>query len=225
LVTHKSGSTALQHTMRETFMRTISGLFDSHADATAALDALVAAGFPRDDISIVANNWDGALADQATNDVQESTVDGIGTGAGLGAALGGAGGLLAGLGALVIPGLGPVVAGGWLLSTAIGAVAGAAVGGAAGGIVGAMMEAGVPEHEAHVYAEGVRRGGTLVTVRAEESRASLAEDILNDARRVDVTGRRSDYEAEGWDGFDEAASPFTSEQIRDYREVSGRYGV
>ena len=82
-----------------------------------------------------------------------------GKGAGIGAAVGGVGGLLTGLGLMAIPGVGPVVAAGWLAATAAGAVTGAAVGGAAGGIIGGLTDAGVSEDDAHVYAEGVRRGG------------------------------------------------------------------
>jgi hypothetical protein len=93
----------------------------------------------------------------------DSSVTGAETGAGVGTAVGGAAGLLAGLGLLAIPGVGPVVAAGWLVATAVGAVAGAATGGLIGGLTGA----GVSEDDAHVYAEGVRRGGSLVADSGE----------------------------------------------------------
>ena len=195
-------------------MRTITGLFDSHDDAAAAVRSLKDAGVPGDDISIVANNSDGSYDD---ND--DDVAEGAGAGAGVGAVVGGAGGLLAGLGMLAIPGVGPVVAGGWLLATAIGAVTGAAVGGAAGGLIGALQDAGVEERDAHVYAEGVRRGGTLVTARVEDSKADAAHAILRDASPVDIESRRRDYEAGGWDGFDESAEPYTPDQVRDYRST------
>jgi hypothetical protein len=88
----------------------------------------------------------------------DDRAEGAGKGAGIGAGLGGAAGLLAGLGLLAIPGLGPVFAAGWLAATAVGAAAGAAT----GGLVGALTEAGVSKEDAPLYAEGVRRGGTLV---------------------------------------------------------------
>lgn len=154
-------------------MRTITGLFDSYDHAASAVRSLKNAGIPSEDISIVANNSDGSYNAADGDDVAESA----GTGAGLGAVVGGTGGLLAGLGVLAIPGVGPVVAGGWLLATAVGALTGAAVGGAAGGIVGALTDAGVDERDAHVYAEGVRRGGTLVTARVDDSRADAAQAI------------------------------------------------
>src|SRR5439155_20856442 len=84
-----------------------------------------------------------------------------GTGASIGTVVGGGAGLLAGLGMLEIPGIGPVVAAGWLVSTAAGAAAGAA----AGGLIGSLTGAGVSKEHAHIYAEGVRRGGSLVTAR------------------------------------------------------------
>lgn len=194
-------------------MRTITGLFDSRDDAEAAVRALKDAGVSGDDISIVANNADGSYTDDKGDDVAE----GVGAGAGVGAVVGGTGGLLAGLGMLAIPGVGPVVAGGWLLATAIGAATGAAVGGAAGGIIGALTDAGVDERDAHVYAEGIRRGGSLVTARVDDSRADAAAAILRNSSLVDIAARRRDYETEGWERFDETSEPYHPDQIRDYR--------
>ena len=122
-------------------------------------------------------------------------------GAGIGGALGGGAGLLAGLGLLAIPGLGPVVAAGWLASTAVGAAAGAA----AGGIVGALVDAGEPEEHANVYSESVRRGGTLVTARVADQDAardprnsrSLQADRSRAARGRVSQGRLDDLRSEG----------------------------
>lgn len=197
-------------------MKTITGLFDSHDQADQAVRSLKEAGVKGEDISIVANNSDGTY----DTDNGDGVAEGVGAGAGLGAVVGGTGGLLAGLGMLAIPGVGPVVAGGWLLATAIGAATGAAVGGAAGGIIGALTDAGVDERDAHVYAEGVRRGGILVTARVEESRADAAAAILHDSSVVDIETRRRDYEAEGWEGFDENSEPYPADRIRDYRAGS-----
>jgi len=194
-------------------MRTVTGLFDSHDQADRAVRSLKDAGISGDDISIVASNADGTYGTDKGDDV----ADGVSAGAGLGAVVGGTGGLLTGLGMLAIPGVGPVVAGGWLLATAIGAAAGAAVGGAAGGLVGALTDAGVEERDAHVYAEGVRRGGILVTARVDDSRADAASVILRDSRVVDIGARRRDYEAEGWESFDENSDPYQPDQVRDYR--------
>lgn len=193
-------------------MRTVTALFDTYDHAASAVRALKDAGFASDDISLVANNVAGEIDDVDAG-------EGAAAGAGVGAVAGGGAGLLAGLGAIAIPGIGPVVAGGWLLATAVGAVAGAALGGAAGGLLGALANAGVPEEDAHVYAEGVRRGGTLVSVRADETRADTAAAILQNAAGVDITRRRTDYLAEGWRGFDDEAPAYSPDQIRDYRNA------
>ena len=158
---------------------TISRLYDSYADAQKAVRGLEAAGVPHSDISIVANNsesWYGAdkKVDRDRDGVDDRA-EGAGKGAGIGAGLGGAAGLLAGLGLLAIPGLGPVVAAGWLAATAVGAAAGAAT----GGIVGALTEAGVSNEDAHAYAEGVRRGGTLVSARVPDADRARLDAILN----------------------------------------------
>ena len=185
---------------------TVTGLFDHYSDATSAVDQLKAAGISEDDISIVSNNADGRYKD---SDVGEDA----GTGAGIGAAVGGVGGLLTGLGIMAIPGVGPVVAAGWLAAMAAGAVTGAVVGGAAGGLIGALTDSGVDELDAHVYAEGVRRGGTLVTAKVDEGRAAEAEAILQRSNWVDLPTRRTAYEGQGWTGFDDASEPYSQAEI------------
>src|SRR6201997_3846883 len=139
---------------------TISRLYDNYSDAQRAVTNLEAAGVPHSDLIIVANNSDNWYSSDKKVDRDRDGVDdraeGAATGAGAGIGLGAAAGLLAGLGLLAIPGLGPVVAAGWLASMAVGA--------ATGGIVGALTEAGVSREDASRYAEGVR-GGTLVTAK------------------------------------------------------------
>jgi hypothetical protein len=190
--------------------KTVTGLFDNYSDATSAVNQLKAAGISDSDISIVSNNADGRYKN---DDVAEDA----GAGAGIGAAVGGVGGLLTGLGIMAIPGVGPVVAAGWLAATAAGAVAGAVVGGAAGGLIGALTDSGVDERDAHVYAEGVRRGGTLVTARVDEGRAAEAEAILQRSNWVDLPTRRSAYEGQGWTGFDHASEPYSQAEIDEER--------
>jgi hypothetical protein len=132
-------------------MKTVSRVYDTYAQARNAVTAIEAAGVPDAEVSLVANKY----VSEKYADVKE--VSAPATGAGIGGAVGGGAGLLAGLGLLAIPGLGPVVAAGWLAATAVGAAAGAA----AGGLVGALVGAGVSDEDAHVYSESVRRGGTL----------------------------------------------------------------
>jgi uncharacterized protein (TIGR02271 family) len=110
--------------------------------------------------------------------------------------------MLAGLGLLAIPGLGPVIAAGWLVSTLVGAGAGAAAGAVVGSLAGSLTEIGVSEADAHAYAEGVRRGGTLVTVRADEVLADRVIAILDDEGTVDLNERSAAWRREGWTGYE-----------------------
>ena len=197
---------------------TICRLYDHHSDAEQAVRRLVNAGVPNSDISIVANNSDGWYSQKGKFDRDRDGVDdraeGAGTGAGIGAGLGGAAGLLAGLGLLAIPGLGPVVAAGWLVATAAGAAAGAA----AGGIVGALTQAGVSEEDASRYAEGVRRGGTLVSARVPEGDKNTLEPMLVQSS-VDLSRRSAAWQQSGWTGFDAASPPLAPDEIRREREM------
>ncbi len=196
--------------------QTVTALYDTYDAAVFAVNDLEASGIPHADISLVSNNVDHRYdKDHPTNAAADA-----GTGAGIGAAVGGVGGLLTGLGLLAIPGVGPVVAAGWLVATAVGAVGGAVVGGAAGGIVGSLTGAGVPEHDANFYAEGVRRGGTLVTARVDDARAPVAREILQHRKWVDPTVRSAVYRENGWTSFDQSAPPYTPEQVAVER---GRY--
>lgn len=194
-------------------MKTVTGLFDNYSDASTAVSALEASGIPSDDISIVSNN----AGDKHTKG-ETNAAEGAGTGAGIGAVVGGAGGLLAGLGIMAIPGVGPVVAAGWLAATAAGVAAGALAGGAAGGLIGALTGSGVPEEHAHVFAEGVRRGGTLVTAKVDDTRRGEAEAILKQTNWVDPVERRQAYAAQGWTRFDETAAPYGPDEIDRERE-------
>jgi hypothetical protein len=175
-------------------MVTLSRLFPDAASARAVVDELKAAGLPEDDIGIIAQSrsipMENADVENA-GDMIDRDRDGhddrgemVNKSAGIGAALGGAAGLLAGLGAFVLPGIGTVVAAGWLASTLAGVVAG----GAAGGVVGALIEAGVSENDAAGYAEGVRRGGTLVTIRVMGQDRDFYEDVLTQRERRRMRG-------------------------------------
>lgn len=135
---------------------TLSRLYANGAHARRVVDELKAAGLPEDDIGIVAPSRD-----------RDAVVE-------HGAALGGAAGLLAGLGAFILPGIGAVVATGWVAS-ALGGV----IGGSVGGVVGALVESGVSENEAGRIADGVKRGGTLITVRVTAQDHAFYSDILD----------------------------------------------
>jgi hypothetical protein len=199
---------------------TISRLYDSYADAQRAVQGLEAAGVPHSDISIVANNSDNWYSANKKVDRDDDGVDdraeGAGKGAGIGAGVGGAAGLLAGLGLLAIPGLGPVVAAGWLASTAVGAAAGAAT----GGIVGALTEAGISKEEAPLYAEGVRRGGTLVSARVADADQARFEAVLNQSC-VNLRERSEAWQKSGWKNFDPSREPYGADEVRKERQLYG----
>jgi stress response protein YsnF len=188
-------------------MKTVSRVYDSYAQAREGVRALEAAGIPESDISLVANKH--VSAEHA--DVDE--VSDAAKGAGIGGVLGGGAGLLAGLGLLAIPGLGPVVAAGWLAATAVGAAAGAVT----GGIVGALVDAGTPEEHAHVYSESVRRGGTLVSARVADQDEARIQAILDKYQPIDPVARGAEYRKTGWKSFDPEAPAYTLSQAEKER--------
>lgn len=187
-------------------MKVVTGLFDTYRQAEDAVAALKESGVASDDITIVSR--DPGYVDGS----EKPAAEGMGVGSGLGLIAGGSAGLLAGLGVIAIPGIGPVVAAGWLVSLVAGAAAGTVVGGAAGGLIGALKGSDISEADAHVYAESVRRGGTLVSVRVHDDRVPEAEAILDRHTPVDLEGRRKTYAETGWERFDEDvdAPPFTA---------------
>ena len=189
--------------MKTVSRATVSRAYDTYAHAREAVAALEAAGVPAKDISLVANKCVSAEYDEVS-DVEEKYPDAA-TGIGFGGALGGGAGLLASLGILTIPGLGPVLAAGWLASVAVGAVAGAA----AGGIVGALIDAGLSQEHADVYSEAVRRGCTLVSARVADAEGARIQAILDRYTPIDPVKRADDYRREGWTRFDPKAPAYT----------------
>jgi uncharacterized protein YqgC (DUF456 family) len=179
-------------------MQTVSRVYDTYSQARNAVTAVEAAGVPTSEVSLVANKY----VSEKYADVDE--VSAPATGAGIGGVVGGGAGLLAGLGLLAIPGLGPVVAAGWLAATAVGAAAGAAT----GGLVGALVGAGVSHSEAEVYSESVRRGGTLVSARVPDQDASRIQAILDRFKPIDPVVRGAEYRKAGWSAFDPKAPPY-----------------
>jgi uncharacterized membrane protein len=192
--------------------RTVVGVFNSVGDAQSAVHELESLGISRDNISLVANKnatgydtMDSADRDKASDVVAD---------AGIGAAIGGVGGLLlSAAGAFTIPVIGPILAAGPIAA----ALTGAGIGAATGGLIGALTESGVPEEHAHHYAESVRRGDVLVTVRADENLADQVCDIIDRNNAVDVDERVSDWKERGWSGYNSDATPYTDEELRSER--------
>lgn len=146
----------------------VVGCFPDREGAERGIRALRESGFPREQIGLAM--WDGSAQTDLVEDTGTKAAKGAAAGAVSGGVLGGIAGLLIGAGALVIPGVGPVVAGGALASalgvTGATAAAGAGIGVAAGGILGALLSAGIPEEEARYFDQRFREGGVLVTVSA-----------------------------------------------------------
>lgn len=201
--------------------KTVVGLLDDREEAQSVVLELVDEGFDRNDISIMASNPSGSSGGEGYDALSHSTVGASRNsgeiagdvaadtmkGAGTGAVLGGIAGLVAGVVGLAIPGIGSVVAAGPLAA----ALAGAGIGAVAGGIIAALTNIGVPEEEAHYYAEGMRRGGVLVAVNtAEDDMAEQAAAIMRDHGAVDIDKRAQTWKESGWSRFDETASPYSS---------------
>jgi len=191
-------------------------------DAQSVVRALKDSGFSGSDISLVAHDLEGKYGSSlgTTEKTDKKHTGAAAGGSTTGAVLGGLGGLLVGLGALVIPGIGPVIAAGPLaagVSALVGAGAGAVAGGVAGGLLGAMVSLGIPDDEAQYYAEGVRRGGALVSVTADDDRVAQAQRVLEQYHPVNIQNRAEQWRSSGWKGYDEKAQPYTGDQIMQER--------
>lgn len=201
-------------------MKTVVGLYDDVDVARDVVDDLVDSGFSRNDISLVARDFEGTYGErlEKTTDVNDTAAEGAVAGMLGGGAIGGLAGLLIGMSAFVIPGIGPVVAAGPIAA----ALAGAGIGAATGGVLGALVGWGIPEAEAEYYAEGVRRGGTLVGVKVNEAHVNNVIDILNDHNPIDVEQRSEYWRESGWEGFDSDRDLYTRDQ---YTADRNRYGA
>jgi uncharacterized protein (TIGR02271 family) len=163
--------------------------------AIEVVNRLVDAGFHRNSISVIANDADEKYASYID---QDGGMDDTAKGAGIGAAIGGLGGLLLGLGALAIPGIGPVIAAGPIAA----ALAGAGVGAVTGGIIGALIDLGIPEESAHMYAESVRRGNVLVAAQVADNMVNEATRIMQHTGLVDIEREADTWRSSGWSRFD-----------------------
>ncbi len=173
-------------------MGTVVGLFESKDKAQRAVEALRRAGFRDEDISLVMRDRreSTTAATEASHlETEAGTGGGVAAGAVGGGLLGSLAGLAVGVGALAIPGIGPIVAAGPLAAI----LAGGAIGAATGGILGTLVEAGVPEEEARDYQAGVERGAVLLTVHAPDSREDEARSILRQSGMRDLHEHRNQW--------------------------------
>ncbi|MFS0574040.1 general stress protein [Sporosarcina sp. 179-K 3D1 HS] len=144
--------------------RHVVGYYDTETEAIAAIEDLKRQGYSSDEISVVSKHGD--HIDHIADETGTHAADGAATGAATGGVLGGLGGVLAGLGALAIPGIGPIIAAGPIVAGITGAAAGAGVGGLAGALIGM----GIPEEEAHRYNDYFDEGKILILVDGEYRR-------------------------------------------------------
>ena len=156
-------------------------IFPTRATAETTVDHLVAAGFTHQDVSVLMSDRNSSrdfAAEKNTKAPEGTTAGAIG-----GGAVGGTLGLLAGIGALAIPGVGPLIAAGPIMAT----LAGLGIGGAVGGLVGALVGMGIPEYEAKRYEGRVKDGGILVSVHCDTSdEVSRAKDVLKECGGQDI---------------------------------------
>ena len=159
----------------------VFGIYATAATAEHAVDHLLAVGFTNSDISVLLpdDETTRAFAHEKNTKAPEGTATGVTAGGVIGGTLG----LLAGIGALAIPGVGPLIAAGPIM----GALAGLGVGGTVGGVVGALVGMGIPEYEAKRFEGAVKGGGTLLSVHCDTSEeVKLAKQALKDTGAHDI---------------------------------------
>jgi hypothetical protein len=197
---------------------TISAVYLDIEQARQTIHDLIGHGFPQRDISLIAadsiRNYRQYVMEPTPDQpaVVSTAVPRQVEGSSDGALLGGLMGLLVGLGAFMIPGIGAAVAAGPLFG-----IIGAGVGAVTGGILGSLINLGVPEERAGHYAEALRRGYTLVFVNADEKLAERVIQIMSRHAPVDITQIASMWWANGWTRFDPLAEPYTADELKEER--------
>jgi hypothetical protein len=159
----------------------VFGIYKSVEQAERAVDRMIQSGFSNNDISVLLP--DSRSSKEFAHEKNTKAPEGTTTGAATGGVVGGTLGLLAGIGALAIPGVGPFIAAGPIL----GALAGLGAGGAVGGLIGALVGMGIPEYEAKRYEGRVKEGGVLLSVHCDTSNEiSRAKDLLKTTGAEDI---------------------------------------
>lgn len=160
----------------------VFGIFSDRNRAEKGVDHLIAAGFSSTDVSVLLPDNQGSK--EFAHEKNTKAPEGTTTGVTAGGAIGGTLGLLAGIGALAIPGVGPFIAAGPIM----GALAGLGVGGTVGGLIGALVGMGIPEYEAKRYEGRVKNGGVLLSVHCGGSdEVKRAEEILKSSGAEDIS--------------------------------------
>jgi len=163
---------------KDNFYKRATGLFYSRDEAEAAVRALKHDGYDMDRVSVIARDADKLDGHETTDEVGNKADDGAAAGAVTGGALGGITGLLVGLGALAIPGIGPILLAGAEATAIATTLAGAGIGAAAGGLIGALIGLGIPEEKARIYNDRVKGGSFLVIVNGNTAEVARAKAIM-----------------------------------------------
>jgi uncharacterized membrane protein len=187
-------------------METLVALYDQNENAEKAVESLREAGF-KDEFITILTRQPSLDNDPEESESSENVARTAGKGAATGGVVGGLSGLIVGLGAIMVPGLGPVLAGSALATALLSTAAGAGIGAASGGIIGALIGQGVPAEQAEVYAEGVKRGGVLVVVTVEDGQAEVARTLLKNSNPVDIDTAAEEWRSAGWSRFEDTLDP------------------
>jgi hypothetical protein len=199
--------------------KTITAMYDDFTKARRVADALAAAGIPQGEISVIANDSTGRYASSIRDTAEHRVVaDDEELTAEQGAGFGMIVGALVGMAAMIVPGIGPVIAAGPLVSVLIGAGVGAVAGAFTGGLVAGLTHMGIPEEDVEFYAEGVRRGGTLLIARVPDEKLVTAVDLLREHEPINLQRRADYWRQTGWAGFDEKAEPYSVQDMNRERE-------
>lgn len=197
---------------------TVVGLFDDRDDAHNAVQDLMAAGYGRERISLVATDPSGTYQRYIVTADGNMAGEAAATGLTSGAVVGGLLGILIGSGAIFFPPAGALVAG-----PIAGLIAGAAAGAATGGILGGLIGLGIPQEHAETYAEGVRRGGTLISISVDENEVDRVHNILDRDGAVNVEDRGTYYRSQGFTRFDDKARPYSDDEYERERDLLKAY--
>lgn len=195
----------------------VVGLFDTHSQAELAVRELLAAGFDSRAISLVGSNAAGTVVRQTVDESGDMASEGAVTGAASGLLVGGLLGLLAGATVLAAPPVGFVIAG-----PIAGLITGAGLGMVSGGLLGALIGLEIPEEHAHVYAESVRRGSTLVAITVNAMDRLRVEQIFASCDAIDIEDRALQYRQNGFVAFEPNSPVFTPAEVAAERARSLR---
>jgi hypothetical protein len=196
-------------------MHTVAGVFKSLQEAQRASSDLMRDGVPSYSISILAGN-DASKHDEYLRKAKEMS-ESPGAAAASSASFGAGVGLLASLTAIIIPGVGPIIAGGALATL----LTGAGIGATFGGLIGAFHQMGVPHDEAPLYEEAVRRGAVILTAEVDSEREGDAVKILSNHGAIDLRNTADPWNSVDWSGPSADAHPFPTDPDVRSHEMGG----